>query len=145
MIEEEAVVACVESGQVWVETPRRSACGSCTQSCASAVVGEYIGEATIRLPVTSPIEVLPGDRVLVGVREDALVRGTLSIYLLPLVGLFGGAIFAKSIGFNFFSITTDIAAIIGGSCGLIGTLAFLKFTGRLSRSEMQPVVLRKIS
>jgi hypothetical protein len=42
-------------------------------------------------------------------------------------------------------MTTDTAAIIGGLFGLIGTLAFLKFTPRLSRSELQPVVLRKIS
>lgn len=145
MIEEEAVVACIESGQVWVEKARKSACSSCTQSCASAVVGEFIGEPKIRLAVISPIDVQPGDRVLVGLREDALVKGSLSIYLLPLAGLFAGAMLGKSIGLHLFSITTDIAAIIGGLFGLIGTFAFLKFTPRLSHSELQPVVLRKIS
>lgn len=145
MIEEEAVVACVESGRIWVEKTRRSSCGSCTQSCASAVVGEFMGESKIRLAVVSPIDVQPGDRVLVGIREDALLKGSLILYLFPLAGLFAGAILGKSIGLHLSSMTTDIAAIIGGLFGLIGTLAFLKFTPRLSRSELQPVVLRKIS
>jgi sigma-E factor negative regulatory protein RseC len=145
MIEEEAVVAEVEAGRVWVEKVRKSACGSCQQSCTSAVVGDFMGESTVRLPVISCIDVAPGDRVLIGVREDALLKGSLAVYLLPLVGLFAGAILGKAMGSFFFSVTSDFAAIIGGLLGLIGTIAFLKFAMGISQDKLQPVVLRKLS
>jgi sigma-E factor negative regulatory protein RseC len=145
MIEEEAVVARVEAGQVWVEKTRKPACGSCARPCATAAVGDYLGQSTVRMAVLSTIDVRTGDRVVVGVREDALVKGSLSVYLLPLLGLFAGSVLGKAVGGTLFSVATDIAAAGGGLFGLIGTMVFLKFTLGLSRNKLQPVVLRKLS
>lgn len=145
MIEEEAVVASVEGGQIWVEKPRKSACGTCSQRCASAVVADHVDKGTVRLAVSASIFLRTGDRVVVGVPEGAILLGALGVYLLPLVGLLAGAILGKAIGSSLMSGATDLAAIVGGLVGLVGTLAFLKLTPLLARYAPQPVVLRKLS
>jgi sigma-E factor negative regulatory protein RseC len=146
MIEEEAVVTQLEAGQVWVEKTSGPSCGSsCAQPCATAAVADYLGKSRARIAVLSPIEVRPGDRVVIGIEEDALIKGSLSVYLVPLIGLLVGAILGKAIGGSLFSIATDAAALIGGLLGLIGTLIFLRFALVLPRNKLQPVVLRKLS
>ncbi|HYE36537.1 SoxR reducing system RseC family protein [Methylocaldum sp.] len=146
MIEEEAVVSHTEAGQVWVEKPRRSACGGCSQQCASAVVGQYLGTPIIRLQVFSPIDVHVGDRVMLGIQEDAIVKGSFCAYLIPLLGLFFGAVLGDIVASSLIpAISNDGASAFGGVIGLILSFVFLKSTGALSRGKLHPVVLRKLS
>lgn len=145
MIVEEVVVAHIEVGRVWVEKTRNSACGSCGQSCLTASVADYVGKARTRFAVNSPIELRVGDHVVIGIPEDALVKGTLGVYLIPLGGLFAGSMLGKTIGVPLFCISPDLAAAFGGIIGLIATIIFLKYIRVLSGSEFQPVVLRKLS
>ncbi|WP_166642513.1 SoxR reducing system RseC family protein [Methylocaldum gracile] len=146
MIEEEAVVSHTEAGKVWVEKPRKSACGGCSQQCASGVVDEYLGAPKIRLQVFSPIEVHVGDRVVLGIQEDALVKGSLWAYLIPLLGLFLGAVLGDIVASSLRpAISSDGVSAFGGVTGLILSFVLLKFTGVLSREELHPVILRKLS
>jgi sigma-E factor negative regulatory protein RseC len=145
MIEETAVVARIEAGQVWVVKEQKSACGSCTQACTASIVGTAIGAPKEReLAVSSLLELEVGDRVIVGVREDLLVKGLLSIYLVPLLGLFVGAVVGGSIGVHLFEVTANSASALGGGTGLLATVFFLKCSRMLASSRMQPVVLRKL-
>lgn len=145
MIEEEVVVARVEGGQIWVEKARKSACGSCGNPCTSAVVAEHVATRSVQLAVSSSITVRPGDRVVIGVQESAILYGSLGIYLFPLFGLFAGAILGSALLSSLSPVTTDIAAAAGGAIGFAGTLACLKLTPVLSRHVARPVVLRKLS
>jgi sigma-E factor negative regulatory protein RseC len=145
MIEEEAVVAAVEAGHVWIEKARRPACGSCASPCTSAVMGEFMGESLVQMEAKSLVEVAPGDRVVVGLDEGALVKGSFAVYLWPIIGLFAGAIMGKGIGAVFLSVSPDVAAIAGGLLGLIGSIAILKSAAGFSQEKLQPVVLRKVN
>ncbi|CAI8776154.1 SoxR reducing system RseC family protein [Methylocaldum szegediense] len=146
MIEEEAVVSHTEPGKVWVEKPRRSACGGCLRQCASGVVDRYFGAPTIRLQVLSPIDVQVGDRVVLGIQEDAFVKGSFCAYLIPLLGLFLGAILGNIIVFSLaLDVSSDGASVIGGAIGLSLSFIILRFTGVLSRDKLSPVILRKLS
>lgn len=144
MIEEEAVVAAVEGRQVWVEKARKSACGSCDNPCASSVIADFVDKGRIRLAVTSLIVVQPGDRVVVGIPENAILVGALGVYLFPLSGLLVGAILGKAAAASLAFVATDLAALSGALIGLAGTLVFLKFTPVFSRNAPQAVVLRKL-
>jgi sigma-E factor negative regulatory protein RseC len=140
MIEEEAFVAEVTDGRVWLEKSRVSACSSCTQqSCSTAVVGGLFGTKLVRLQVDSDLPLQAGDRVLVGVSENALVRGSFWIYLLPLCGLFIGALLAKSL------LGSDVSSAIGGLAGLALTFVLMKSIRLFDREADQPVILSKIS
>ncbi len=138
MIEEEAYVAEVAAGRVWIEKNRISACSGCAQSCPSSLAGGLFGGKRVRLEVLSDLPLRPGDKVLVGISEDALARGSFWIYLLPLLALFVGAWLGKSIG------ASDLASGVGGLLGLVLCFAGLKFSRLFERESFQPVILRKI-
>jgi sigma-E factor negative regulatory protein RseC len=96
MIEEGARVVSVAPGLAWVETSRRSACGSChsSEGCGTSAVSKLFPARTNRLQVADAIGVEIGDQVVIGIAEDALTRASLLAYLLPLVTLIlaaGGA------------------------------------------------------
>ncbi len=145
MIEEEALVTRVEAEQVWVEKVRQSGCASCSTPCATAGVADYLGKAKASLAVSSSLELHAGDRVVLGIEENAIVKGSLAIYLLPLFGLLAGAILGETLVAAWpTAVSTDMAAASGGLIGLAATLAFLKHTRMLTRNAPQPVVLRKV-
>lgn len=148
MIEEEALVTRVEAEQVWVERPRQSACASCNTPCATAGVADYLDQSkpgrVASVAVYSDIELRTGDRVILGLPEGAIVKGSLAIYLLPLLGLLTGAILGKTLGVYWPSASADMVAASGGFLGLIAILAILKHTGLLARNAPRPVVLRKV-
>jgi sigma-E factor negative regulatory protein RseC len=96
MIEEGARVVDVAPGLAWVETSRRSACASChsSEGCGTSAVSKLFPARTNRLQVADAIGVEVGDRVVIGIAEDALTRASLLAYLLPLVAMIlaaGGA------------------------------------------------------
>jgi sigma-E factor negative regulatory protein RseC len=143
MIEEEAVVTRAEAGRVWVEKARQSACGSCAQPCATASVAEYLDKPSLSLVLDTVLDLRVGDRVVLGVGEDVIVKGSLAVYLLPLLGLLGGAILGKALGQALLPDAVDLSAALGGGVGLAAVFAFLKRARLLTRGALQPVVLRK--
>jgi len=138
MIEEEAYVAEVSAGRVWLEKTRRSACSGCAEACPSALSGGLFGDQRVRLQVFSDLPLLPGDKVLVGIAEDALASGSFWIYLLPLFCLFAGALLGKSVA------ASDLASALGGLAGLGLGFAGLKAVRLFEREGYQPVILRKL-
>lgn len=140
MIEEEAVVARIENGQVWVEKARRSACSGCTQTCTAGTLDAWRSGSTASLPVSSSIEVQPGDRVLIGLPEEAIVRGSCRVYLMPLAGLFVGA----GLGQALLPSAADLAAASGGLLGLAATVFFLAINRVPETARIEPLVLRKL-
>jgi len=145
MIEEVAFVAEVNGRQVWLERTRKPACSSCSEACANSLTAKFFTEKTIRFQVSSPLELKPGDRVVVGVAEDALVFGSFGVYLLPLFALFVGALVGKAIaGWTGWG-APDLGSALGGISVLLLCLAGLKVTRFFERTGFQPVILRKIN
>ncbi len=96
------------------------------------------GEKTVRLRVATDLPLQPGDKVLIGLSEHALAIGSLGVYVLPLLGLFGGALVGKSI------VGSDSATLLGGLSGLLLSFSGLKYFRLLDRQGFHPVILRKI-
>ena len=89
---EEAFVADVEDGRVWLEKNRISACSSCAEACPSALASEMFGKQTMRLRVSTGLPLRKGDKVQVLIPDDYLAKSTLAIYLFPLVAFFAGGV-----------------------------------------------------
>ena len=89
MIEEGATVVDVAEGFVWVETRRRSACGHCdsAETCGTSALAKLFGERRNRLRIDDPVGLRTGDQVVIGIANGALVRASLTAYLLPLIVL----------------------------------------------------------
>jgi sigma-E factor negative regulatory protein RseC len=143
MIEERATVAAVEEGYVWLETQRRSACGGCQASggCGTAALAKIWPGRRSRVRAISDMGLQPGDEVMVGLAEGALLRGALLVYLLPLALLLAGAVLGQTV----FAGAGEEPVVALGLVGLgLGFLAVRVLSRRLqSDQRFQPVVLRR--
>lgn len=147
MIEETVQILDVQGGFAWVESERVSACGSCgvRQGCGSGALARVLGRRQVRMRVLNRINARVGDHVVIGISEAWLLRGSLAVYAVPLLGLFAGALSGYAASSRFYpDWPTDPAAIAGALCGFVAALLWLKrFSRRVAEnSAAQPVVLR---
>ena len=138
MIEEDACVSEVTSGRVWIEKGRKSSCSGCAESCPSALAGDLLGEKRVRLSVRTDLPLSPGDKIVIGVAQDIVVKSSFLIYLLPLVGFFAGAWLGN------FVVGSDLTSALAGLGGLGLCFFGLKALRLFDQERYQPVILRKI-
>jgi len=147
MIEETGQVVEVEGEFAWVETQRQSTCGSCAanKGCGTAVLSKVLGQKRSRVRALNRAGARPGDTVTVGIQEDALVRGSLAMYAVPLLALLGGGLVGQYLQQSYGS--GEGLVILAGLLGLFGGLLWLRGFSRRAQSNprYQPVVLRKVS
>ncbi|MFP6848698.1 MAG: SoxR reducing system RseC family protein [Pseudomonas sp.] len=143
MIEEQGRVVAVEAGAVWVETLRKSTCSSCSvkAGCGQGLL-DQLGAGGRRgyVRALSDLHLSVGDAVVIGVREELLVRGSLLVYLLPLLGLFAGAIAAEQLALS------EPWVILSALSGFVVACAGVRWRSRQTATDpfLQPVVLRAL-
>lgn len=140
MIEERARVLSVHDDQVWVETERQSTCGACAanKGCGTAVLGKVFGARQMRVQARSQIPLQVGDEIIIGVEENALVKGSFAVYVVPLLMMFLGALCGKWVA------NSEHISVLMGLLGLLVGFAWLRVFGLRIRADAyyQPVVLR---
>jgi len=149
MIEEVATVMRVDGELAEVQTQRRSACGSChaQEGCGTSVLAGLFGKRPVQLRVRNPVAAAPGDRVVVGLDEQAFQITSFVVYALPLLGLLLGAILGRMLGLDLALANTEPLSILGGLLGVAGGLALVRRFAR-SRSDdrrYQAVILRVLT
>jgi sigma-E factor negative regulatory protein RseC len=82
--------------------------------------------------------------VVIGISESSLVRGSLAIYAVPLLGLFAGALFGQLLSGGYTEYA-DLAPLLGGSAGFAAGLVWLRRFSRVTGRDdrYQPVLLRR--
>lgn len=143
MIEEQGRVVAIEHGAVWIEVLGKTACSGCTASvgCGQRLLeGLGAGRQCKRIRALSVMPLKVGDSVVVGIREDFLLRSTLAVYLLPLLGLFISAIVAQWFGFG------EPLVIFAAFLGFASVWAVVRSASRRQMRDpaLQPVVLRAL-
>ncbi len=150
MIEEHAQVIALENNDVWVETQRRSACGQCAanKGCGTATLARVLGNKRSRVRTLNPqaTSVTVGDEVIIGINEQALVRGSLAVYTVPLLMLFVFGFLGQLLSTQLLMTNQDILPIILGLSGLLlGFVWVRRFTqGIADDVRYQPVLLRRV-
>lgn len=90
MITEIGRITAIEQQGFWVETRKRSACGSCQaqKGCGHSLLAK-LGESASQLWVLTDANTTNfydvGDEVQIAVPEDMIARGALFIYMTPLI------------------------------------------------------------
>lgn len=122
MIEEIATVIKTEGEMMSVEIQRQSSCGACSvkSGCGTNLIASLFGKRRAMLSLPNTIHARPGDRVVLGIRENDLVTGSIRLYLLPLAGLLLGALAGHLLA------GTELFAIAGGLLGMFAVLQGLK-------------------
>ncbi len=148
MIEQIATVVELEDDAAWVETQRHSACGACAMNkgCGAGLFAKAFRFGSPRLKVRHTHDVEVGDRVVIGVDEQALVRGSFAAYIMPILFMLGFALLGETqIAGMLTQVAPDIVTLLSGMVGLAAGLMWLR---RHSQSigddrRYQPLILKK--
>lgn len=138
-IEEQGVVVAADEGWATVRVERKSTCGSCSarSGCGNGVLAQFLGRRPLLVRLANTDELRTGDRVILGIRDHALVSGALVMYLLPLFGLMlvpamlGGLLPTLHDGWMI------PAGVAGFALGLAAVRRWLRDQGR----RLDPVLL----
>lgn len=146
MIEELAIVISAEAqGYVWIETQREGTCVQCgmNKGCGTATLARWFDAKRGRLRALDPIGSQVGDSVVVGIQEQALIRGAFAVYLLPLVSLIVMAILGNQLMAG--SGWEEVGSLLCGLFGLGAGLVWLRrFSHKISYDiRYQPIILRR--
>lgn len=126
MLTETGTVIAVDKDGVWVETLQQSACGQCKarHGCGQKMLATAESRLTrIKVFYDSDHPLLPpqlGEEVIIGVDANAMVRGALFSYGIPLVAM----MFA--VAMTTLITDVELIAIMAGVLGLIGGGLFVR-------------------
>ena len=145
MIEERGRITTVESDGFWVETIQRSACQVCVaeKGCGQKLLHRLSGKtALIRvLPGNCDMQLLKAhDQVVIGIPEDVVVKGTLLVYLFPLLTMIGAISIGTLISSNDAIVLTS--TLIGFILG--GVLVRLHSWLNKNNHRVHPVLLERL-
>ena len=146
MIEERARVIAVENGQLLLEAQTQTACNACAarKGCGTSVLSGWVGRKFTRFHAPNTVNAAVGDEVIVGLAEAAMLKGSVLVYLLPLLVMLASAVLADGLiaaDAGARDLQVLVAAIAG--FGLTLGVSRLVLSSRANRSRLSPVVIRK--
>ncbi len=148
MLEEQGRVVGLEGEFAWIETERISACASCSvnKGCGTGAVSKYFGARTNRVKAINEVSAKVGDAVVLGLDERALVRGSLAVYIVPLLTMFVAAFFGDYLAGVFSLQSSDGLTVVTGLLGLVAGFIWVNyFSRKVSQDERyQPIVMRLV-
>lgn len=144
MVEGIAQVVAVEGNMIWLVPESGSSCGGCASASACGAKG--IGTTASRLEarrfqLVNDANLAVGERVVVGVRENALLRASITAYVIPLATLLIAG------GLAQWAAGSDIVTMGAMFAGLMAGLGLARLSaGRLLvRGELAPRFIRRAS
>lgn len=133
MIEERGRVVAIERDAIWVETVANSGCGGCSakSACGTGLLGDYFAKHSrirVSLEDCDAKTLSLHDTVVIGIPENALARGALLVYLLPLVAMLLAALAGER-------LSGEAGAILGAVGGLLAGLVLVRWHSRRNASN----------
>jgi sigma-E factor negative regulatory protein RseC len=143
LIETPARVKRTDGASAWVISEAPASCGACGgKGCGSSVFNRLWHPDNPEFQVNNPIGATPGEAVVVGLPEGALLQASGAAYLVPLLALLLGAGLGQVLGQMLGGKESgELAAVLGGLTGLLVAGFWLK--SRHAGQAGDPVILRR--
>lgn len=134
MQQQEGIVIEVEGRIAKVKTSRHNDCENC---------GACPGNSAIVISAFSPMQVKPGQRVVVEVQEINMLKAAFVVYLMPLLAIFLGALAGYGIA-GYFAMDGLVFSVAGGILSLLISIWYIKYYDYTSSTneKMRPVITR---
>jgi sigma-E factor negative regulatory protein RseC len=146
MITEKAQVVAINDDSIWLKSTRQSACDSCKlkTGCGQKLLQEAKGrQHYIEVPAQSDLiaKLQMNADVDVAINEQTLLKGSLVLYVLPLLSMLSGAMGLEAI-WTPEHIHSDLLAIVGALIGLLAGfgLSFIISQRMMRRKAHQPFI-----
>ena len=138
MITEQAIVTRCDGKRVELELQRGSACGQCelSQGCGTGALGRLLGKRSKPLVIETDRDLKPGDRLQLGLSESALVKASLTIYGLPLLGMVTAGLIAS------FAVVSEVLVALAACAGFIAGFKFARYLSLvLEHDRLTPYIV----
>lgn len=142
MLEETGLVVRSTPAGVWVETVRQSSCGSCAarKGCGQRLLAEVGQGRRFEVRADNPrrLELRSGDRVVLGLAENALLMASAMVYLVPLALMLLLAVLAQQ------AAVAEPWVVAAGVAGLGLGFLLARWFGRHAASgcRLHPEIIR---
>ena len=147
MIEETAVVARIDGAYAWVETQRQSTCGQCSaqKGCGTSIMAGWFAKRMGHIQVLNQIQAQVGDEVIIAVKEDALVKSSLIMYILPLISMIVFVLTGQWLLSHWYPAAAEAILILFAVAGLGVAWGLIQlFHHRVKFNiDYQPVIVRR--
>lgn len=145
MLETRAIVVQLEGSEAIVEAVQSGGCGLCAsggKGCSSSKLSEMLCVKPRQFRVKNGINARIGEEVQVEVADGILLRSALTLYGLPLLLLFGGALLGSH--WSNGAAGHDAGAAIGAAVGLLAGFLLAGFLASRQRasSAAYPSIVR---
>ena len=144
LVEGMAHVVELDGNMAWLVPEQSSSCGGCASAsaCGSKGIGTLANRLEARrFQLLNDAGLRVGERVVIGIRENTLIRASLTAYVIPLITLFLAGALAQWLAGN--DIVTMVAMFAGLAAGLL--LSRLGAGRLLQRGELAPRFVRRAS
>ena len=138
MITEQAIVTRCDGRRVELELQRGSACAQCelNRGCGTGALGRLLGKRSKPLVIETDHVLKPGDRLRLGLSESALVKASLTIYGLPLLGMVMSGLLAS------FAALPEVLITLAAVAGFIAGFKFASYlTHALEHDRLTPYIV----
>ena len=147
MIEEQAQVIEMKGDILFLQAQTQSACGSCSanKGCGTSLLAKVVGRKFTHFQAENNVNAKVGDIVVVGLAEDALLKGSMVMYIIPILAMLVFALLADYL-LASDALYRDLMIAATAMMGLVwGSLLSKWYFARESSVRIfAPVVLRKI-
>ncbi|MCU7940200.1 MAG: SoxR reducing system RseC family protein [gamma proteobacterium symbiont of Bathyaustriella thionipta] len=140
MLEEIALVIKSTPDQLWLETETRSSCTHCSssQGCGTSVLAKLFSVKRNQLNVENSLGAKSGEKVIIGLPDELLVRAAIWAYLLPLISMVLVTIVA-----SVFGAGEGMQSLLGLLGLAVGFIVVRRHTnGERSQQRFKPRLLR---
>jgi sigma-E factor negative regulatory protein RseC len=121
MIDQQAKVVKIDEQTIWLDAQRQSTCSSCSvkQGCGTGLLAQHVGQKFSRIAIKNEnhVAVEVGSSMQLRIPEQALIKGTAFMYLMPLMMMFCFAAVAQLM--EMTTIAEVFLGLIGLAFGLI--------------------------
>jgi len=133
-LEQQVTVIAVEGQDAIVSGRRASACGDCAGKTSCATMGSWV-ERIIELRVPNRIHATVGDRVLLEVPDNVVLRIAFRLYAVPMAAFVAAGLATRSLALYFGWPAVEALAGLGGMAAVL--VYYLWYKSRLKDNDNQ--------
>jgi sigma-E factor negative regulatory protein RseC len=144
MIKEEAIVVACDKDKAEIEIIRTKPCGLCgqTQGCGIGLWGKIFSHKKNNIFLVNHINAKVGDKVILSIEENYLLRTSLLLYGIPLISMFLGMVLLSSLSISL----KDLYALFGGIAGFILGMFIVKLITKRQHDRLfKEAVMSKVN